>query len=165
MVEINPTGTGVVLHYGRAWGDASYGNRYQDIGTYFDGAHLWPFDFDAATNPPVKISVGETHSGWAFDDAGREMFISQNNRTDMLDAIYSSGPGSGYDNRVEVAAHADFGWSNGFHYGKMPPSKLGWLFMNTYSNTGSASHATDWAADQLVMIQIKPAGKIPLCGA
>ena len=28
--------------------------------------------------------------------------------------------------------------------------------MNTYSNVSNGTHTTDWAADQLVMIQIKP---------
>ena len=110
----------------------------------------------------MKVSVGETHSGWAFADDGREMFISQNNRTDKLDAIYVDGVGAGYNNRVEVADHSDFGWSNGFHYGKMPASRKGWLFMNTYSNVSNGTHTTDWAADQLVMIQIKPETQNPI---
>ncbi len=156
MIEVSPQGTGVVLHFGRAWGDDSYGYRYEDIGTLFDGPHIWPFDFDYESATPVKISVGETHSGWAFDNSGREMFISQNNRTDKLDAIYTSGPQAGYDNRTEIADHVDFGWSNGFHYGKMPESKPGWLFINTYSNNTNPRHDTDWGTDQLLMINIAP---------
>ncbi|MCP5325513.1 MAG: hypothetical protein H7A09_04185 [Oceanospirillaceae bacterium] len=162
MVEISPLGTGIILHYGRAWGDANYGSRSEDIGTWFDGAHMWPLDFDHSKTAPVKVSVGETHSGWAFDDAGRELFISQNNRTDKLDAIYVNGVNAGYDNRIEVASHSDFGWSNGFHYGKMPASKKGWIFVNTYANAGNAASATDWAANQLLLMQLKPESANPV---
>jgi hypothetical protein len=162
MVEISPLGTGIILHYGRAWGDANYGSRSEDIGTWFDGAHMWPLDFDYSKSAPVKVSVGETHSGWAFDDAGRELFISQNNRTDKLDAIYVNGANAGYDNRIEVASHRDFGWSNGFHFGKMPPSNKGWIFISTYSDINQASNSTDWGANQLLLLQLKPEPASPV---
>lgn len=163
MVEVSPLGTGIVIHMGRKWDDVDYGGTgvlYVD--TWFDGPHLWPLDFDHAKQAPVKISVGETHAGWSFDEAGREMFVSQNNRTDKLDAIYVSGPDSGYANKLEVADHGDLGWSNGFHYGKMPLSKKGWAFINTYSNVNSDRHETDWAADQFLMIKLEDEGSDPL---
>ncbi|WP_108866903.1 hypothetical protein [Aquimarina aquimarini] len=159
MVEISPTGSGVVLHYGRSWGDASYGVRPEDIGSWFDGPHLWPLDFNHTAKSPVKISISESHSGWSFGENGEELFISQNNRTDWLDAISTI---SGYDSKIEIASHKDFGWSCGFHYGKMPNNKKGWVFVNTYSNINEATHDTDWAADQLFMIQIKPSSSEPI---
>lgn len=162
MVEVSPLGIGIVLHYGRAWGDADYGSRHQDIDSWFDGAHLWPLDFNVTQHTPVKISVGETHSGWSFDQQGREVFISQNNRTDKLDAIHVSGDVAGYEHRQEIASYADFGWSNGFHYGKMSISKKGWAFVNTYSNVANDSHHEDWAADQLLMVQLKPEAEAPI---
>ena len=161
MIEINPTGTGVVLHFGRSWISGEQSNRIEDMGTYFDGPHLWPFDFNYTANPPVKISVSETHAGWAWDDTGREMFISQNNTTDKLDAVYTYGENSGYEHKTEIASHSDFGWSNGFHYGKMPSDKKGWAFINTYSTTSSSSHHTDWGADQFVMLKIEDESNIP----
>jgi len=161
MVEVSPLGTGIILHYGRSWGDANYGKRWEDIGTWFDGAHIWPLDFDHESQTPVKISIGETHSGWAFDKEGNELFISQNNRTDQLDAIYVNGPNAGYDNRIEMATHDDFGWSNGFHYGKMPPSKSGWVFISTYSKETNQYHDTDWGADQLILMELKPKSENP----
>ena len=161
MVEVSPLGTGIILHYGRSWGDSNYGVRSDDIGTWFDGAHIWPLDFDHSQQEPVKISIGETHSGWAFDEEGKELFISQNNRTDQLDAIYVSGNNSGYENRIEMATHSDFGWSNGFHYGKMPTSKPGWVFINTYSNINNQYHDTDWGADQLILMELKPKSENP----
>lgn len=162
MVEVSPLGTGVVIHYGRCWGDTSYGRCPDDIGTWFDGPHLWPLDFDHNSKSPVKISVDESHSGWAFDESGNEYFISQNNRTDKLDAIKVTGSNSGYENRMAVADHGDFGWSNGFHYGKMPVSKAGWAFVNTYSNIGHPNHLGDWAADQFIMVQLLPESSSPI---
>ena len=162
MVEVSPLGNGIVIHHGRKWDDSSYGGDGADwMGTWYDGAYLWPLDFDYTTQPPIRISIGASHSGWSYDAAGREMFVSQNNRTDKLDAIYVEGPASGYDNRTEVADHGDFGWSNGFHYGKLPLSKKGWAFINTYSHTEHSDHASDWGADQLIMIQMKAETKNP----
>jgi len=158
MVEISPLGTGVILHYGRAWGTPSYGSRSSDIGTWFDGAHLWPLDFNVSNKTPVKISISETHSGWSFDNDGNEYFVSQNNRTDRLDAIKLDGANAGYDNRIEVASHSDFGWSNGFHYGKMPESKKDWIFINTYT----ASNNSEWGANQLIMMQMKSESNNPI---
>lgn len=162
MVEVSPLGTGIVIHSSRKWDNSAYGGNGKDyIGTWFDGPHLWPLDFNVSNQAPVKISVDETHSGWAYAEDGREMFISQNNRTDYLDAVYVTGANSGYDNRVQVAQHADFGWV-GFHYGKLPPSKKGWLFISTYSNISYVDHATKWGVDQLIMMQIKPTGQNPV---
>lgn len=158
MIEMSPLGTGVVIHTRRAWDDSAYGGNGKDyIGTWFDGAHLWPVDFDFNRQTPVKISISETHSGWAFDDTGKEIFISQNNRTDRLDAIYINGDSSGYDNRIEVASHADLGWNNNFHYGKMPQHRPGWLFMSSYSTRND-----EWAENQFMMIQTKPEEENPI---
>ena len=158
MVEVSPLGTGIVIHMGRKWDDASYGGKGKDyVGTWFDGPHLWPLDFDHKRQAPVKISADETHSGWSFDQQGREMFISQNNRTDKLDAIAVTGKDSGYEHRLEVASHKYFGWKMGFHYGKMPPSIPGWLFMSSYSKFPDL-----WAGNQLMMIQLAPESKRPV---
>lgn len=158
MVEISPLGTGIVLHYGRAWQTDTQSNRPEDIGTWFDGPHLWPLDFNVTDKTPVKISIDETHSGWAFAQDGRELFISQNNRQDKLDAVFVTGDKSGYDNRIAFASHADFGWSNGFHFGKMPASKAGWAFVNTYAKAGK----NEWGNNQLVLIQVKPEAQKPV---
>ena len=158
MVEISPLGSGVVIHMGRMWDDSAYnGTKKLYIGSWFDGPHLWPVDFDYEKSAPVKISVDATHSGWSFDNNGQEVFISQNNRTDKLDSIIITGDGAGYDNRLEVASHKDFGWAMGFHYGKLPPTKSGWLFMSTYSKVNDL-----WASNQLMMIQLAPESQTPV---
>ncbi|WDE08658.1 hypothetical protein SG34_032595 [Thalassomonas viridans] len=157
MIEMSPSGTGIVIHMGRKWDDAAYGGAGADyIGSWFDGPHLWPVDFNYHNQAPVKISVSETHSGWAFNMLEQEVFISQNNRTDKLDAITIAGEKAGYDHRIEVASHGDLGWQQGFHFGKMPRSKPGWLFYNSYSRDNSL-----WAANQFMMIQIKPETQQP----
>jgi len=162
MVEVSPLGSGIVIHSGRKWDDSSYGLKGKEfIGTWFDGPHLWPLDFNTKKQAPVKISIDETHSGWAFDLQGREMFISQNNRTDDLDAIYIKGKNAGYNNRVKVAKHKDFGWV-GFHYGKMPASKKGWIFINTYSNISYKDHDSKWGVNQLVMMELTPIEEKPI---
>ena len=155
MVEISPLGTGIVIHMGKRTGAPH-------VGTWFDGAHLWPLDFDHAKQAPVKISVSETHSGWAFDKDGREMFISQNNAKDSLDAIYVTGDNAGYDNRVIVTDHPDFGYSTNFHYGKMPENRKGWMFINTYTRSDHVNYDTSWGADQLIMMEIKPKEENPI---
>lgn len=48
------------------------------------------------------------------------------------------------------------GWSQNFHYGKMPASKPGWLFMSTYTSTNDV-----WASNQL-MIQLLPEPENPV---
>ena len=149
MVEVSPQGTGLVIHSNRKYNDTEQ-IRVHYIGTWFDGPHLWPLDFDYNRQTPVKISCCASHSGWAFDRQGIEAFISQNNRTDRLDAVRISGENSGYEHRLEVASHEDFGWTMGFHYGKMPPGKPGWLFYNSYSRDDSL-----WGANQFMMIQLK----------
>jgi len=157
MVEMSPLGTGIVLHYGRTYP----GNRDIDTGTWFDGPHLWPVNFDHSTTTPIKISIDESHSGWSFDENGNEYFVSQNNREDWLDAIKIDGLNSGYANRIQIINHGDIGWSNGFHYGKVPKNRPGWVFINTYSNVSAADHLSDWGADQFVLMQMKPDGQNP----
>ena len=155
MVEISPLGTGIVIHSGRKWDDSSYGGQGKDyIGTWIDGPHLWPLDFDTSKQAPIKISVGATHSGWTFSEDGRELFLSQNNRSDQFDATFIAGENSGFSSRVKFARHKDFGWSSNFHFGKMPASKPAWGFISTYTNSKKSKYKRKWGSDQLIMMQI-----------
>ncbi|WDD98268.1 hypothetical protein [Thalassomonas actiniarum] len=156
MVEMSPLGTGLVIHSSHKHNDAEQ-IRVHYINTWFDGPHVWPLDFDFNRQAPVKISCCASHSGWAFDNQQNEIFISQNNRTDKLDAVKISGDNSGYDQRLMVASHGDFGWNMGFHYGKMPLSKPGWLFYNSYSQDNAL-----WGANQFMMIQLKAETEQPV---
>lgn len=148
MVEISPEGTKVITHYGRCWGDSSYGARPEDIGSLLDGPHAWDLNF---TNP-VKVAPGETHSGWAYDSAGNEMFVYQNNRNDWTEAtnIHTG-------QTVQIIYHGDMGWRNGFHYGKFyKKEQRGWVFVNTYTEDNS-----DWGNNQLLMVELKDSSHGP----
>ena len=160
MVEVSPWGTGIVLHYDRAWGDQDYGNRPQDIDTWFDGPHHWPLDFNIDDQKPVPIAIDATHSGWAYDNENNTyLFVSQNNRTDQIDAVSLV---DGYDERLSIAEHEDLGWSNGFHFAAMPNTRPGWTLVSTYSNSTNQTHEADWAADQLLMIRTPRANETAL---
>lgn len=154
MVEISPLASGIVLHYGRAWGDNTYGNRHTDIDSWFDGVFLWPIDFDYRKKTPLKISIDQTHSGWSFDENGNEYFISQNNRTDQIDAVNISAGISGFKQRIEIASHKDFGWANGFHFGKVPLSRKGWVFISTYAKEKTPP-VNDWGNNQLLFLSLE----------
>lgn len=158
MVEVSPLGTGIVIHTGRSWGTMN------TVDTWFDGPHLWPLDFDHATVAPFKISIDESHSGWAYGDDGREMFVYQDNRRDVISATYISGTDKGYGltnaalpnddagaGTVDFYKHEDISWT-GMHFGRMPPSKKGWIQMSTYGEGGNSG----WANDQILMFRIKP---------
>ena len=159
MVEMSPLGTGVIIHHDWKFDNSDYGGKGADyIGTWYDGAYLWPVDFDHTRQAPVKVSCCASHSGWAFDEEHREMFISQNNLTDGMDAVYIQGANAGYDNRVETINQREYGYnSSGFHFGKMPMNRAGWLFMSTYSS----NHET-WGKNQFMMIQTKPSEQEPV---
>jgi hypothetical protein len=119
-----------------------YGNRPKDIGTVFDGPHAWNLDFTR----PVKVSVDETHSGWAWSFEGRELFVSQNNREDWIEA---RDPENGAVMRCLY--QGDFGWGNGWHFARMPAATPGWVLMSTYRE----GENTDWGDNQLLMLEMK----------
>ncbi len=152
MVEVSPNGEGIVLHYARAWGDKNEGNRPKDINTWFDGPHLWPVDFNIKETKPRKISIDSTHSGWAFDTEGNTFFISQNNRNDYIEAI----PTNSQKKNLRIGSHGDMGWSNGFHFGKMPINTPSWTMVSTYStNQNNSSEKMEWAANQIFLLELK----------
>ena len=147
MVDMAPDGSGIVLLFA----------AYQSPMGWFDRPHLWPLDLDWQKKTPLLIGMHENHSGWAFGADGRAMFVIQNSSTDNLDASYTTGANAGHQNVVEVAKHGDFGWENGFHYGRMPLSRKGWIFVNTYATENTSG----WANNQMFMIQAKPKASTP----
>ena len=118
-----------------------YGVRPRDVGTVFDGAYAWDLDF----THPVKVAVGEGHSGWAWSEDGRELFVSQNDRNDWIEA-YDVVTGA----RRQILYHEDFGWGNGWHFARMPASVPGWILMSTYCGTN-----VDWGDNQLFMLEMR----------
>jgi hypothetical protein len=142
MVEISPSGRRVIYHLSRCWGDLTYGNRPLDIGTVFDGPHAWDLDF----TDPVKVSVDETHSGWGWSVDGRELFVSQNNQDDWVEARDVMTGAT-----VQMLYHGDLGWGNGMHFARMPARVRGWVLMSTYHEGANV----DWGDNQLLMVELK----------
>jgi hypothetical protein len=138
MVDISPSGRKVIYHLGRCSSD----NRPGDTNGIFDGPHAWDLDF---TNP-VKVSVDETHSGWGWDYAGNEMFVSQNNVNDWIEAVNIIN-----GETKQILYHGDLGWGNGWHFARMPSFIKGWVLMSTYKKDKN----TDWGDNQLMMLEIK----------
>ena len=143
MVDMSPLGTKMIALFGRT-----------NDNDAFDGPHAFDLDFRS----PVKVCNDETHSGWAFDDAGNEVFVCQVNNTNWpnapADTIAYTDIKTG--NTEVIAFHEDFGWT-GFHFGRFDnPAIRGWVYMTTYEGDPSIVH------DQAVMLQLKPYDQHPL---
>lgn len=163
MVEISPLASGLIIHTGRSY----TGWNENTIDTWFDGPYMWPLDFDWVSTAPLKVSISETHSGWAWAEDGRELFVSQDNRRDRLIAVYVTGANKGYGlpntatigqdagaGCIDFANHADLDYT-GFHFVQMPQSKRGWIAVSMYSNSD------DPMDDQIAMFEIKPLDQSP----
>ena len=161
MVEISPLGTRTILHYGRTY----TGKRIEDTGTIADGPHACQKDMTDC----IRIGADETHSGWAWGAGGEELFVSQNNRNDYIEAVDISTSttanctvisGNNYTCGTKVMAYTDLdmnNWTLGMHFGKVyDQSKRGWLFMNTYDS----NYAT-WGKNQNLFLEIKSYNSIP----
>jgi hypothetical protein len=156
MVEFSPKGTRVVVDWERAY----KGSNEADVDKVSDGPKAFAPDF----SDPIRIGVDATHSGWAWGPKGEEMFVSQNNRNDWIEAVDITSAqtancqrlkDNAYSCGVKVFPYAELDggtWTLGMHFGKVyDPAKRGWLFMNTYdTKTGH------WAKNQNLLIEINP---------
>jgi len=156
MVEMSPNGTRVVVHFERAyagWFDAN-------IGTVADGPKAFLPNF----TDPIRIGADATHSGWAWGPNGEEMYVSQNNRNDWIEAVDIASAatakcsvisGNSYTCGTKIFPYSalDGGsWGLGMHFGKVyNKAKKGWVFMNTY-DTSTAY----WGKNQNLFIEINP---------
>jgi hypothetical protein len=143
MVDMSPLGNKVIFDNVRAWDDRPWvpgSDLYKDIGTCFDGAYA----FDRNFTNPVKVAVDATHSGWAWDNNGNEMFVSQNNRSDYLEAVnIQTGA------LTQFKYHLDLGtWYTNFHFARMPQSCRNWILLSTYGTEAA------WAQNQMFMLKI-----------
>jgi hypothetical protein len=154
MVEMSPKGTRVVVDWGRAYS----GNNQADIGAVSDGPKAFLPNF----SDPIRIGADATHSGWAWGANGEEMFVSQNNRNDYIEAVNILNAttancklisDNSYTCGTKIVPYEvlDSGsWTLGMHFGKVyDPSKKGWVYMNTYDS----SYAT-WGKNQNLLVQI-----------
>jgi hypothetical protein len=83
---------------------------------------------------------------WAWGYDGRELFVSQNNRDDWIEACdIDTGT------VMQCLFHGDCGWDNGFHFARMPKNVRGWVLLSTYK----AGPNSDWGDNQLLMLEMK----------
>lgn len=154
MVEMSPLGTRVHVNWGRTYA----GNRDADTNTIADGPKAFLPNF----SDPIRIAADETHSGWAWGVNGEELFVSQNNRNDYIEAVDIRNAttakctvisGNSYTCGTKVLAYStlDGGtWSLGMHFGKFyDRSKKGWIYMNTYDTSNST-----WGKNQNLLVAV-----------
>ncbi len=141
MVDVSPLGDKVVVLWGRT-----------DKLDAFDGPHAYNLDF----SDPVKVSNDETHSGWAFDGNGDEVYVSQINNANWdqapADTIAYVNVRTG---KVEpILFLEDMGWDmGGMHLGRFYNQVIrGWVYITTYSESNSQSPLRNTA----FMLEIKP---------
>jgi hypothetical protein len=146
MVEISPLGTKLITHYTRS--NYAGSNTEDYLGTYLDAPHAWELDCSTSPIVPIKVSTDSTHSGWAFDENGNELFVSQNSRTDWIEAERID-----QDTQFSILAHADVGIGNGFHFSRMTQGTTGWILMTTYKST-TAVEADAWGDNEIVMLEV-----------
>jgi hypothetical protein len=146
MVDTSPLGTKVVCLWGRT-----------DRHDVFDGPHAYDLDFSR----PVKVCNDETHSGWAFDYNGDEVYVCQINNYNWgaadADTIAYTNIRTG--KTEAIIYHKDIGWDvGGFHFGRFYDQSIrGWVYMTTYSETTS----TSWMRNQACMLEVKPYNEHP----
>ncbi|MDO9234431.1 MAG: InlB B-repeat-containing protein, partial [Aquabacterium sp.] len=154
MVEMSPSGVRTLVHWERAYA----GSNAANINTTADG----PKAFLPNYTDPIRIGADATHSGWAWGPNGEEMYVSQNNRNDWIEAVDIASAATAKctlisDNsytcgtKIYPYTALDGGsWSVGMHFGKVyNKAKKGWVFMNTYDTTNSV-----WAKNQNLLIEI-----------
>ena len=158
MVEMSPLGTRVIVHFNRPYA----GNFAADAGSVADGPKAFLPNF----TDPIRIGADSTHSGWAWGVNGEELFVSQNNRNDWIEAVnianattanckLISGNSWGCGTKVITMPDLDGGsYTIGYHFGKIyDRSRRGWIYMNTYDSTGYSF----WGKNQNLLVQVNDA--------
>ena len=160
-------GTRVVIHFEYASTHPADGQT-DYINTIMDGPKAFLKDF----SDPVRIGSDASHSGWAWGPNGEEMFVSQNNRNDWIEAVDIASTTTAncrlepdryinaYTCGIKVISYPTIdggSWSIGMHFGKIyDQSKKGYLFMNTYN---AAATSNTWAKNQNLIVAIQDATK------
>lgn len=156
MVEMSPLGTRVVVHFDRAY----TGNNAANAGTVADGPKAFLPNF----SDPIRIGADATHSGWAWSTDGNELFVSQNNRNDWVEAVdirnattancvLISGNDYGCGTKLVSQTTLDPGYADniGYHFGKIyDRSKRGYIYMNTY-----AGRYGSWGSNQGLLVKVR----------
>ncbi|MCE5230351.1 hypothetical protein LLG95_12270 [bacterium] len=99
-------------------------------------------------------TLSHGHDGWAFDRDGSEVFVAMDNKTDWYFAFNPETK-----KRTDIIHMSELGWKTNYHLARMiNPAKKGWMLMATYSTEDAA---VSWAANQIMMIEIRPAAERP----
>lgn len=178
MVEMSPLGTKIIVHFDRAY----KGWRDGDIGKLGDSPKAFLPDF-SDINSPVIVAADASHSGWAWGANGEELFVSQNNRNDWIEAVdvnkkatnniapnyncsYSGDATNGYSYycgmKIAYYTQIDPTYTMGFHFSKFyDKNKKGFVLMNTYnpSQPNTADAVNSWSRNQNLLIAIQDASK------
>ncbi|NOY91431.1 MAG: hypothetical protein GXP55_09495 [Deltaproteobacteria bacterium] len=152
FVDISPSGSRIVVGSCKENGSTP---------APWNGPYAWSLDFSTR----VRLGTNCSHSGWAWGDAGEELYVSYDScgagneevtRTcDNLMAV-DVNDAAGWDNRVGILYQGDLGWGNSTHIGRIrDPRVRGWLLLSTYGDGGNA-----WS-HQLMMVRIAPASAGP----
>ncbi len=168
MVEMSPSGLRVIIHFEYVSTDPAY-KETANVNTLVDGPKAFLKDF----SDPIRIGSDASHSGWAWGPNGEEMFVSQNNRNDWIEAVDISSASTAncklipnsYINAYTCGTKAisypelDGGsWSVGMHFGKIyDRSKKGFLFMNTYNAQATSN---TWGKNQNLLVAIQDASQL-----
>jgi hypothetical protein len=152
FVDISPSGSRIVVGSCKENGSTA---------APWDGPYAWSLDFSTR----VRLGTNCSHSGWAWGDAGEELYVSfdtcgasneEVTRTcDHMMTVDVNDP-AGWENRVGVLYQGDLGWGNSSHIARIrDPRVRGWFLLSTYGDGGNA-----WS-HQLLMVRIAPVSAGP----
>lgn len=138
-VDISPSGTWAVVDPGAGAALRFYRVSQVQAGNLSD----W-----------LPSPASGAHSGWAWDPEGNEVFIAMSNADDQF---FMFDPAK--DRRTNIFGMGAWGWDFGYHFGAIQyPTTPGWALMTTYGGSG-------WYEDQVLMLELKPGGRIVRLGS
>lgn len=147
MVEISPDGDYLMVNSTRSYP----GSRTEDWdGTAFDSP--WVFSLDGT--PQRRVSWDETHSGWAYDHDGNQVFVSQNSSTDEIDACNvetGTYPGNCMAIQDFGFYEPDYAYTNNHFSTSYNRANDGWVLWSTYKGSND-----NWRFNQIMMLEIAP---------
>lgn len=159
MVEMAPDGSGVLIHFDRAY--PGHNDGY--VTTCFEAPYLWPRDFKPSTFQPFRLGSDSTHSGWSTVD-GNWYYVAHDNRRDKWSAVPIFGANRGYGNEGNLDVnlslgprvidfHTDVAPYAGNHFGLCTNAADGWALVSTYSTQAAD---TLWFGNAIFLIKIVP---------
>jgi len=144
---------------------ANWGSRPYNLGTISNGPQACNKDMSGC----FRVACDETHSGWAWGANGEEILVTQNSKTDYIDAVDITSSTTAacsevsafkYKCGIQIASlypGFDPTYGTGVHFSKMyNPNIKGWVLLGT-----AAATMGNWIKNQFVMMEIKPYNTTP----